>query len=112
MLLMKIQDKSCERSGCRHLAGLTTVGPMFGSFQLGWDGKVGFPVPQTSKPHTGFSRVGSLLSLFPMLLIKDSMSACLKLIFRPCVCGLSTDKVEGFFLTFCFVLKYSRLTTL
>lgn len=100
MLLMKIQDKSCERSGCRRLAGFATVGAMFGSFELGWDRKEGFPVLQTNKLHTGFSRVSSLLSLFSMLLIKDSMSACLKLIFSPCVCGLSTDKVEGFFKLF------------
>ena len=73
------------------------------------DRKEGFPVPQTDKLHAGFSRVSSVLSLFSMLLIKDSMSACLKVIFSSCVCCLSTGKVF-FFLTFYFVLRYRRLT--
>ena len=111
MLLVKNQYKSHERSGCHPLAGIAPVGPVFGSFHPGWARKEGSPVPQTDKLHTGFSRVSSVLSLFFLLLIKDSMSACLKVIFSPCVCCLSTGEVVGF-LTFHFVLRCSRLTVL
>lgn len=41
--------------GAVSLAGFATVGAMFGSFELGWDRKEGFPVLQTNKLHTGFS---------------------------------------------------------